>query len=91
MGSLRGDNGGERPPEGGGLPDLPPEWGTIVIPDDASALEAIAGATLPALNALSLTFVRPPGSDWAGLLQERCTRSLHHIQRLICRSSRWNS
>jgi hypothetical protein len=36
----RGDNGGnERPQEGGGLPDLPPEWGTVVIPDDASELD----------------------------------------------------
>src|SRR5947207_13818789 len=33
MGSLRGDNGG-RASDGGGLPDLPPEWGTVVIPDD---------------------------------------------------------
>ncbi|WP_432833992.1 hypothetical protein [Dactylosporangium sp. CA-092794] len=41
MGTLRGDNGGgERPQEGGGLPDLPPEWGTIIIPDDAGALDA---------------------------------------------------
>lgn len=36
------DNGGTHPPEGGGsadgLPDLPPEWGTVVVPDDASAL-----------------------------------------------------
>jgi len=40
MGTLRGDNGGgERPQEGGGLPDLPPEWGTIIIPDDAGALD----------------------------------------------------
>src|SRR5882757_954099 len=40
MGTLRGDNGGgERPQEGGGLPDLPPEWGTIIIPDDAAALD----------------------------------------------------
>jgi hypothetical protein len=39
MGTLRGDNGGgERPQDGGGLPDLPPEWGTIIIPDDAGAL-----------------------------------------------------
>jgi hypothetical protein len=41
MGS-RYDNGGTHPPEGGGsadgLPDLPPEWGTVVVPDDASAL-----------------------------------------------------
>jgi hypothetical protein len=40
MGALRDDNGGgERPQEGGGLPDLPPEWGTIIIPDDAAALD----------------------------------------------------
>lgn len=39
MGTLRGDNGGERPPEGG-VPGLPPEWGTIVIPDDPSELTA---------------------------------------------------
>jgi hypothetical protein len=40
MGTLRGDNGGgERPQDGDGLPDLPPEWGTIIIPDDAGALD----------------------------------------------------
>ncbi len=44
MGDLRPDNGGPWPPdEGGGhskgLPDFPPEWGTIVIPDDASELD----------------------------------------------------
>jgi hypothetical protein len=44
MGSLRGDNGGERPPEGGGVPDLPPEWGVIVIPDDAAELDNEASA-----------------------------------------------
>lgn len=38
MGSLRGDNGGGRAPDGGGLPDLPPEWGTIIIPDDPAEL-----------------------------------------------------
>ncbi len=38
MGSLRGDNGGEQPP-GGGLPDLPPEWGTVIIPDDPAELD----------------------------------------------------
>src|SRR5262245_51803154 len=42
MGDLRPNNGGDMPPEDGGgarpgdLPDFPPEWGTIVIPDDAS-------------------------------------------------------
>jgi hypothetical protein len=40
MGTLRGDNGGgERPQEGGGLPDLPPEWGTVIIPDDPAELD----------------------------------------------------
>jgi hypothetical protein len=39
MGTLRGDNGGERPQEDGGLPGLPPEWGTIIIPDDAGELD----------------------------------------------------
>jgi hypothetical protein len=36
-----GDNGGSRPGDGGspeGLPDLPAEWGVIVIPDDLSEL-----------------------------------------------------
>ena len=40
MGSLS-DNGGSWPPDGGvpdRLPDLPPEWGDIVIPDDLSSL-----------------------------------------------------
>lgn len=36
MGSL-GDNGGGWPPDGG-LPNVPPEWGDIVIPDDLSSL-----------------------------------------------------
>ena len=44
MGTLRGDNGGERPPDGGGVPDLPPEWGLIVIPDDAAELDDEAAA-----------------------------------------------
>src|SRR5262245_27143844 len=41
MGTL-GDNGGNRPPDNGGqpdgVPDLPPEWGVIVIPDDPAEL-----------------------------------------------------
>jgi hypothetical protein len=48
MGDLRPDNGSP-PDDGGGaqsrgLPDLPPEWGTIVIPDDAAELSAEADA-----------------------------------------------
>jgi hypothetical protein len=44
-----GDGGGMPPEEGGGsyrgdLPDLPPEWGSVVIPDNAAELEAEASA-----------------------------------------------
>ncbi len=42
MGVLRPDNGGSPPPDDGvphGVPDLPPEWGTIVIPDNAAELD----------------------------------------------------
>jgi hypothetical protein len=42
MSTLGGGNGDGWPPEGGGqsdgLPGLPPEWGTVVIPDDAAEL-----------------------------------------------------
>jgi hypothetical protein len=42
MGTPRGGNGGNRPPDNGGssdgLPGLPPEWGVIVIPDDPAEL-----------------------------------------------------
>jgi hypothetical protein len=48
MGTLWGGNGDEQPPGGGGPSDgmsgLPPEWGPIVIPDDASALQTEAAA-----------------------------------------------
>jgi hypothetical protein len=50
MGDLRPNNGGDMPPEDGGgarpgdLPGFPPEWGTIVIPDDASELHQEAAA-----------------------------------------------
>lgn len=36
MGTRSDGNGNGWPPDG--LPDLPPEWGTIVIPDDPSEL-----------------------------------------------------
>jgi hypothetical protein len=40
MGSLRGEDGdGRTSPDDGGLPNLPPEWGTVVIPDDPSELD----------------------------------------------------
>jgi len=49
MGDLRPDNGGAWPPEDGGshrddLPELPPEWGAVVIPDDPSELAEEAAA-----------------------------------------------
>lgn len=49
MSDLRPNNGGAGPPDDGGaqrggLPDLPPEWGTVVIPDDAAELVAEATA-----------------------------------------------
>jgi hypothetical protein len=42
MSTLGGGNGDGWPPDGGGqsdgLPGLPPEWGTVVIPDDPAEL-----------------------------------------------------
>jgi hypothetical protein len=42
MGTLGNGNGGSWPPEGGGSPDdrpdVPPEWGSVVIPDDPAEL-----------------------------------------------------
>ena len=41
MGTLGGGDGGGRPDNGGqpeGLPGLPPEWGTVVVPDDPAEL-----------------------------------------------------
>ena len=43
MGDLRPNNGGGLPHDDG-LPDFPPEWGTIVIPNDASELDFEAAA-----------------------------------------------
>jgi hypothetical protein len=43
MGTLSGGNGGGSPSDGGGdpfdgLPELPPEWGIVVVPDDPAEL-----------------------------------------------------
>lgn len=45
MGTQQGGNGGNQPPDGDrppdpDLPELPPEWGDITIPDDLSELTA---------------------------------------------------
>lgn len=69
MGTLRGDNGEGRPPDGDGLPGLPPEWGTIVIPDDPSELAREASAVRRELrrfarrNRWRRRFHRPPISE----------------------------
>jgi hypothetical protein len=46
MGDLRPDNGNGWPPDDGqgGLSGLPPEWGSIVIPNDAAELDPEADA-----------------------------------------------
>jgi hypothetical protein len=38
MGLRRGESGDGRPPDDG-LPDLPPEWGVVVVPDDLTELD----------------------------------------------------
>jgi hypothetical protein len=38
-GQLGDDDGGRRSPDPDGLPGFPPEWGRIVIPDDAAELD----------------------------------------------------
>ncbi|HET8684729.1 MAG TPA: hypothetical protein VFM54_23090 [Micromonosporaceae bacterium] len=57
MGTLGDGNGGGRPPDNGGrpegLPDLPPEWGTVVIPDDPAALAPEAEEVRRQLRRLS--------------------------------------
>lgn len=40
MGTLGGGNGGNWPPDGSDLPEIPAEWGPVVIPDDPAALAA---------------------------------------------------
>jgi hypothetical protein len=51
MGTLGESNGGDRPPNGDGLPGLPPEWGTVVVPDDPAALADEAAAVRRELRA----------------------------------------
>lgn len=57
MGTLGDGNGGGRPPDNGGqpegLPDLPPEWGTVVIPDDPAELASEANTIRRQLRRLS--------------------------------------
>ncbi|GAA1754359.1 hypothetical protein [Luedemannella helvata] len=65
MGVLRPDNGGAPPPDDGtphGVPDLPPEWGTIVIPDNAAELDREAAQVRRELR-------RGKGGRWARLVR----------------------
>jgi hypothetical protein len=67
MGTLGGNGNGDAPPpddgsppDDGGLPELPPEWRSIVIPDDASALADEAAAVRRELSELRRLSENPP-------------------------------
>ncbi|MFI5840371.1 hypothetical protein ACIA8K_11760 [Catenuloplanes sp. NPDC051500] len=59
MGTL-GGNGDVPPPDDSDLPKLPPEWRSIVIPDDASALADEAAAVRRELRELRRLTEDPP-------------------------------
>ncbi|MGW4500122.1 hypothetical protein ACWENR_16100, partial [Micromonospora sp. NPDC004336] len=48
--------------DGPGLPDLPPEWGRVVVPDDAAALAAEAEQVRRELRAAAPHAGRRPGA-----------------------------
>ncbi|MEU7716041.1 hypothetical protein ACGFLT_26540 [Micromonospora chalcea] len=59
------DADGQGPPEG--LPGLPPEWGRVVVPDDASALAEEARQVRRELRRARAAAGRRPGSLRLGL------------------------
>ncbi|MGW5081945.1 hypothetical protein [Micromonospora echinospora] len=59
------DADGQGPPEG--LPGLPPEWGRVVVPDDASALAEEARQVRRELRRARAAARRRPGSLRLGL------------------------
>lgn len=76
------DNGG-RPPGGGSpddLPDLPDEWGVIVIPDDLSELAEEVAAVRAELH------TGPPLTRRQRLLQRPWARRLHRFGTLMVRT-----
>ncbi|OKI52807.1 hypothetical protein [Micromonospora sp. CB01531] len=59
------DAEGQGPPDG--LPDLPPEWGRVVVPDDASALAEEARQVRRELRRRTGRTARPGGRPPLGL------------------------
>ncbi|BFU41979.1 hypothetical protein [Krasilnikovia sp. MM14-A1004] len=75
MGSFK-DNGNEWPPDGAssdGLPDLPEEWGLIVVPDDLSELADEVAAIQAELH---LTLPRTP---WQRFTARPVVRGLRRL------------
>ncbi|RZU50595.1 hypothetical protein EV385_2370 [Krasilnikovia cinnamomea] len=75
MGSFK-DNGNEWPPDGAspdGLPDLPEEWGLIVIPDDLSELADEVAAIQAELHVL------PPQTPWQRFTSRPVVRGLRRV------------
>ncbi|BBH65078.1 hypothetical protein ACTI_17630 [Actinoplanes sp. OR16] len=76
------DNGGW-PPDGGAnddLPDLPEEWGVIVIPDDLSALSEEVAAVRAELNTAG------PATRWQRFTRSPAIRGLRRLGALAVRT-----
>ncbi|BCY15284.1 hypothetical protein [Actinoplanes sp. L3-i22] len=77
------DNGGWPPPDGGSpdeLPDLPEEWGVIVIPDDLSELSDEVEAVRAELH------LAPPPNRWQRLARRPAMRRLRKVGTLMLRA-----
>ena len=82
MGRLS-DNGGSWPPDGGApddLPELPPEWGDIVIPDDLSTLADEVAAVRAELGS------RPRHTRWHRFTHRSVVRRLGRIGKAALRA-----
>src|SRR5690349_7377150 len=76
------DNGGW-PPDGGSsdeLPDLPEEWGVIVIPDDLSELSDEVEAVRAELH------LAPPPNRWQRFVRRPAMRRLRKAGSLLLRA-----
>lgn len=76
------DNGGW-PPDGGSpgeLPDLPEEWGVIVIPDDLSELSDEVDAVRAELH------LAPPATGWQRFLRRPAMRRVRKAGALMLRA-----